>query len=67
MAQSSDITIRIKKKAESMVNKKKRSLSKIRTMGLENYLKAKIEKYADSPSMHAHFQNELRMLTEAAN
>ena len=66
MTQAADITGVIMKKTETLVNKKKRSLDKIKTMGLENYLKSKIEKYADSPVLQEHFRNELRMLTEIA-
>lgn len=67
MTDSSDLSGIIKKKAKSVINRKKRSLEKIRTLGLENYLKSKIEKYADSPALVEQFKRELHALQTPAN
>ncbi len=49
----------IKKKFKSMIKRKKRTIEKVHQMGMENYIKSKIERYADSPALVAHFKSEL--------
>lgn len=64
MKHLSDLYGIIKNKAISIVNRKKRTLEKIKSAGLENYIKSKIEYYSGSPALVAHFKNELHDLKE---
>ncbi len=49
----------LKNKAASIITRKKRSLDKMKSMGMENYIRVKIERYADCPALVAQFKREL--------